>query len=1285
MTNTFEKYSKRIPEFFQTIVETKPDYIVPVERKGCKLLRSLDINHVELYSQIRYKQFFANTKPDIRGKRVAVIDDASKYTSTLFKYREYFESLGAIVDTYSFVGQIMLETAEREQYDKQAVIFQYLNESTYQEYIIQQSLELSKDDHSFDIDHFVFRTSLSKERYDQFLCHLDELGEIDYSNDIYTPGYINKLCLYNLTFPVPLPFEATDGVYTSILVKIRFAYNEKTESLAVVPLYLASWDTKATTDYNYITRDIPFELPYEINNKIDLEGMYMNIIYICNLCLLKSFLCKVSDFTEFKEYLFEEYDLLAYIGRERTDILKYSASSFLKDNSIPYSNSELMSIHSIMTVKDSPKFASVIGIMKELREEYERRRLAKGASIFTTGYFLSYDELFARYTGRANLMKWIDILCDRGVLIVRNVIKDGVYFRVCRSGEADYDHTENKSSLLLPIVINACGEKTNNGYQIKATLLNKILANLAYDYPTDNYDFHNFFTKPYLYGPFTYAKNQLNDEVEVSFYDAEKISKYCVYNEKEKKFFSIGQDRMSAKIDSCFSQDDEVPFTEITSYIDFLHTISKEFGKADSLNELVLCRDQDFYYRHVHFNIVTAYTNIQIAYRTDISSKAERYIRDAAKVANEATKKLEYNQKALFDRLKETVGSEIRFWSAYQRVFSSKVDFSDEFIKSLPKLRYIALLEQAVINLMLYRLVPNRQYLSKSVKISTEIDTCCAEYFEDIKKIYLAKTDEEYNRLYKVHISTLDVAINQLCKKLQENVRNLRRPNDSDYVLSNRRRDRNVAINKCIQYIKKYSLNEYVLLQFDFSGFRNTEGTKAINVIEQVQTITTGLVKNPDQGLYVYGLVGSNAFGTLLLADMEKAIQFAKKLRVVFSSPELGQIEFKFGCCFRKVSKYLHSDIVDAWKDAFDCCKPSVLQKSYNAGFVVSNDTYLLLNSKIRSDFMVLTVENPDSKNALHYIHSDFESSDLERIIRYDSDTDDNIRIGIITVLTPEFVAMQKMLIEPKTALFPKSKTGRKATGREYCVGRIHSLDGKEHRVALTQTLWQGNTSATSRAISLLERFPNLDVIIMTGIAGGIPSPDDKEKHVRLGDIVVAKKIVSYDFVSEKRKITELRGNDVPPSARLIEAQNHLEQNEFIGRKPWENYIKEISYRMNKKYERPSEDTDILYGLKKEVTPHPVDTSRNGSPRVFKEKIASANRLVKNPVKRDALKREHNVYAIEMEGSGVADATWEAGIGYYVVRGISDYCDNNKNDIWHNYAALVAAAYTRALIEKLPL
>ena len=35
--------------------------------------------------------------------------------------------------------------------------------------------------------------------------------------------------------------------------------------------------------------------------------------------------------------------------------------------------------------------------------------------------------------------------------------------------------------------------------------------------------------------------------------------------------------------------------------------------------------------------------------------------------------------------------------------------------------------------------------------------------------------------------------------------------------------------------------------------------------------------------------------------------------------------------------------------------------------------------------------------------------------------------------------------------------------------------------------------------------------------------------------------------------------------------------------------------------------------------------------------------------------------------------------------GICDYCDSHKNDDWQKYASIVAAAYTRALIETMPV
>jgi nucleoside phosphorylase len=101
--------------------------------------------------------------------------------------------------------------------------------------------------------------------------------------------------------------------------------------------------------------------------------------------------------------------------------------------------------------------------------------------------------------------------------------------------------------------------------------------------------------------------------------------------------------------------------------------------------------------------------------------------------------------------------------------------------------------------------------------------------------------------------------------------------------------------------------------------------------------------------------------------------------------------------------------------------------------------------------------------------------------------------------------------------------------------------------------------------------------------------------------------------------------------------------------------------------------------------PHPPDSGRRpGQPRVFLGPIASGNTLLKDPSKRDALLTQFGVKAVEMEGSGIQDATWAHEVGYLVVRGICDYCDRNKNDDWQKYAALAAAAYVRALLETMP-
>ena len=292
--------------------------------------------------------------------------------------------------------------------------------------------------------------------------------------------------------------------------------------------------------------------------------------------------------------------------------------------------------------------------------------------------------------------------------------------------------------------------------------------------------------------------------------------------------------------------------------------------------------------------------------------------------------------------------------------------------------------------------------------------------------------------------------------------------------------------------------------------------------------------------------------------------------------------------------------------------------------------------------------------------------------------------IGIITALPKEYAAVNILLENKKD----KYKIPGSGAGRRYCLGEILSEEGNKHNLVLS-TAGMGNNIAATRASLLLEHFPNVKSIIMVGIAGGVPNPceDKVDDHVRLGDIVVSNEngVIQYDLIKQEIQDITHRNPPRPPSASLLEAVRYLEAEEILGNRPWEKYI--VQSLPQFKIDRPSDNKDILYNScnQDEIVPHPEDSKRTtGQPRIFIGPIASANILQKDPNARDKLREKFKVKAIEMEASGIADATWNHEVGYLVVRGICDYCDSKKNDDWQQYAAVVAAAYTRALIESMP-
>ena len=287
--------------------------------------------------------------------------------------------------------------------------------------------------------------------------------------------------------------------------------------------------------------------------------------------------------------------------------------------------------------------------------------------------------------------------------------------------------------------------------------------------------------------------------------------------------------------------------------------------------------------------------------------------------------------------------------------------------------------------------------------------------------------------------------------------------------------------------------------------------------------------------------------------------------------------------------------------------------------------------------------------------------------------------IGILTALDHEFVAMKAMINSPRDHDIPGGDV-------RYVLGEVPGSDGHAHEVVLALGD-MGESLTAIHATQMHGHFPNLQALLMVGIAGGVPNPQKPEDHVRLGDVVISDKygVVQFDFIKHSTDSVIYRSAPRPPSAKLLKYARHLRTREMEGERPWEAFTHQGLQVLN--WSRPPVSMDILgeAANPQKLVGHPKDQARReGEPRVFLGLIASSNTLLKDPAKRDELRKQFGAKAVEMETAGLADAAYLKEIGYLGIRGICDYCDANKNDAWHKYAAMAAAGYVRAFLESIP-
>ena len=266
-----------------------------------------------------------------------------------------------------------------------------------------------------------------------------------------------------------------------------------------------------------------------------------------------------------------------------------------------------------------------------------------------------------------------------------------------------------------------------------------------------------------------------------------------------------------------------------------------------------------------------------------------------------------------------------------------------------------------------------------------------------------------------------------------------------------------------------------------------------------------------------------------------------------------------------------------------------------------------------------------------------------------------------------------------------------------YAFGRV-----KNHNVVIASLPAGdcGTSPAATVANQMLRSFTSINIRLMVGIGGGVPTADF---DIRLGDVVVSQPqdrfggVVQYD----RGKKTaggkfERTGQLGKPPQRLLNAllsmQAEFEINDFdLGKYLHDNL--QNQQRMLEKFGRPHEKDDLYQAdydhdgngrecinceRRKRV---PRDNRRSAKEVKFHYgTIASGNLVMKNGIERDKISQDlGGILCFEMEAAGLMD-----NFPCLVIRGICDYADSHKNKRWQRYAAITAAAYAKRLLSIIP-
>ncbi|KAJ0419224.1 nucleoside phosphorylase domain-containing protein [Aspergillus carlsbadensis] len=308
--------------------------------------------------------------------------------------------------------------------------------------------------------------------------------------------------------------------------------------------------------------------------------------------------------------------------------------------------------------------------------------------------------------------------------------------------------------------------------------------------------------------------------------------------------------------------------------------------------------------------------------------------------------------------------------------------------------------------------------------------------------------------------------------------------------------------------------------------------------------------------------------------------------------------------------------------------------------------------------------------------------------------SNDQYTVGWICALETEYVAARAFLDKK----YSRPETLSPNDNNHYTLGEI---GGHHIVIAVLPDGEYGTSSAAGVARDMVHSFPNIRFGLLVGIGGGAPTTQD----IRLGDVVVSSSrnehcgLLQYDLGKEvqDQKFHPTGLLNRPPPLLRTAVSGLKAQYEEEGHRLKESIasVLEGNKRLKRKFAQPPAESDRLYESQFTHIPdsqascaeicddsklilRAERTEDEDDPAIHYGLIASGNKVVKDAIFRDKLAVEKGVLCFEMEAAGLANH-----FPCLVIRGICDYADSHKSKQWQGYAAMVAAAYAKDLLNQI--